>query len=77
MVDPIDSDERRSFETRVKIGFTVLIGLSAGLITLQGDPSPLIVVGAILAGMLVGAPLVWFVFPESSDVTSDRRRRGR
>jgi cell division protein FtsW (lipid II flippase) len=75
MVGPIDDEERRSFETRVKVGITVLIGLSAGLITLQGDPSLVVVLGAIVAGLLVSAPLVWFVFPESSDVTDDRRRR--
>jgi membrane associated rhomboid family serine protease len=77
MVGPISSEERASFATKVKLGFTVLIGLSAGLVTLQGDPSPLIFVGAVVGGLVVGGLLVWFVFPGSGEVDSDRDQNKR
>lgn len=77
MVGPISSEERASFALKVKIGFTILIGLSAGLVTLQGDPSPLLFGGAVLGGIVVGGLLVWFVFPGSGEVTSQREQNKR
>jgi hypothetical protein len=77
MVGPISSEERESFALKVKLGFTALIGLSAGLVTLQGDPSPALIAGAILGGLVVGGLLVWFVFPGSGEVTSERDQNKR
>jgi hypothetical protein len=71
MVGPMSSEERAEGALRIKLGGTVVVGISAGLITLQGDV-PVWVTGlAVLAGLLVGAALVWFVFPGTGEI---RRR---
>jgi membrane associated rhomboid family serine protease len=75
MVGPISDEERSSFTFRVKIGITVLIGVSAGLITLQGDPSPLVIAGAIVGGLVVGGLLVWYLFPDGTAMTGNSGRR--
>jgi len=75
MVGPISNAERSSFALRVKIGITVLVGVSAGLITLQGDPSLLVIVGAVVGGLVVGGLLVWYLFPDGTAMTGDNRRR--
>jgi hypothetical protein len=67
----MSSEERAEGALRIKLGGTVVVGISAGLITLQGDV-PVWVTGlAVLAGLLVGAALVWFVFPGTGEI---RRR---
>ena len=75
MVDPVSNDERAAFTRRLKVGFVVLVGLSAGLITLQGDPEPVVVGGAILGGLVAGAALVRFAVP-SADGFRDQRTPG-
>ncbi|MFB6084326.1 MAG: hypothetical protein ABEJ94_08795 [Halorientalis sp.] len=65
MVDPVSSDERASFTRRLKVGFVVLVGVSAGLITLQGDPGPVVFAGAVAGGLVVGVLLVRFAIPDS------------
>ena len=65
MVGPISSAERDSFAFRVKVGLTALIALSAGLIAVQTDAPLTVVLAAIAAGAVVGAPLVWFTIPGS------------
>ncbi|AQL41490.1 hypothetical protein BV210_01615 [Halorientalis sp. IM1011] len=64
MVGPVSNDERESFTRRLQVGFVVLVGLSAGLITLQGDPTPAVVVGAVVGGLVVGVVLVRFAVPD-------------
>ncbi|MFC4359217.1 hypothetical protein ACFO0N_14825 [Halobium salinum] len=63
MVGPTMSDEERiSANARLRIGFVVLVGISAGLVSLQVDPTPLQVAGSVAAGLLVGWLLVrWLV----------------
>jgi hypothetical protein len=74
MVGPMSNEERAEGTFRIKLGATVIIGLSMGLITLQGDV-PLWMTGVVvLAGLAVGAALVWFVFPGTGEPT---RRAGR
>ena len=63
MVGPTTREERRSASRRFKLGFVVLVGLSAGLITLQGDVSILLTLLSVLAGLLVGVVVVAFAFP--------------
>ena len=76
MVGPIPSSVRESIAFRVKVGFSLLIGLSAGLITLQGDVS-LAVTGLVtLLGLVFGVLVTWFVFPGSGETVRERRRRG-
>ncbi|WP_247009293.1 hypothetical protein [Halorientalis litorea] len=77
MVGPISNEERDEFMTRLRIGFVALVAVSAGLITLQGDP-PLMVVGAaVVGGVVVGVILMWFLFPdvEYRDGQEGRGRR--
>lgn len=66
MVEPISDEERESSNRRLKIGFAVLVGLSSGLMTLQGDPTARQIVGAAVGGLVLGVILVWFVFPDGS-----------
>lgn len=63
MVGPISDDERRTALRRLKLGFVAVIGVSAGLITLQGDAGPVAFVAATGAGLVFGAVLVWVALP--------------
>jgi len=73
MVGPVSDEERESVTRKVKLAFTTLIALSAGLVSLQGNPSPLVVLAAIGGGFVVGGLLIWYVFPESTTVKRERR----
>jgi membrane associated rhomboid family serine protease len=72
MVGPIPSEDRDSFTLRIKIAFALVIGASAGLITLQGDVSLAVTALAALGGTVVGALLTWFVFPGSGETVRNR-----
>ena len=65
MVGPISDAERDSFAARVKIGIVLVIGLSAGLMAVQGDAPFAFVTGAVVAGLVLGVVLVRVVFPGS------------
>ena len=72
MVGPVSSDDRDRTALRIKVVFSLVIGASAGLITLQGDV-PLLVTGLVaLLGTVVGALLTWFVVPGSGATVRDR-----
>ncbi|PSP64276.1 hypothetical protein BRC77_04355 [Halobacteriales archaeon QH_8_64_26] len=62
MVGPISDEERRSGRRRLQTGFVVLVGLSAGLITLQADPTVVQFLGAVLGGTVLGIVLVAFLY---------------
>ncbi|WP_160134606.1 hypothetical protein [Halococcus salsus] len=64
MVGPVSREERLSVSRRLKIGFVLLVGASAGLITFQGEPTLPVVAVAVLFGLVVGALLVVFAFPK-------------
>lgn len=64
MVDPISSAERSRTLRRVKIGTVLLVGLSAGLIAVQSGGSVEVIAGAVFGGTVVGAALVWYLFPD-------------
>jgi len=75
MVRPISSSDRESLVFRVKVAFSLVIGASAGLITLQGDVS-LAVMGLVtLVGLVFGVLVTWFVFPESGEPVREPRRQ--
>lgn len=63
MVGPASREERLSASRRLKFGFVLLVGISSGLITLQGDPTIFVFVLAVLLGLVVGVVLVAFAFP--------------
>jgi len=77
MVGPIDSERRSSFALKMKVAFALLVGLSAGAITLQGDVSPAVTAAAVVGGIAVGALLVWYVFPDTGEVARNDRSRRR
>ncbi|WP_302080467.1 hypothetical protein [Salinibaculum rarum] len=68
MVGPVSDEERNSFAAKLKLGFVLLVALSAGLITLQADAGPVAFVGASVAGGLVGVVLVWIAFPDREEL---------
>ena len=63
--------------SRLKIGFIVLVGVSAGLIASYAEGSLTEVLTAIGAGVAVGILLVWLAFPspteDSASQTHGRR----
>ncbi|WP_435193896.1 hypothetical protein [Natronomonas sp. EA1] len=73
MVGPLTDEERNEGTFKLKAGFVLLVGVSAGLITLQGDPAIEIVAGAIVGGLLLGVLLVWYIFPGTGETKRTRR----
>jgi lysozyme family protein len=65
MVGPVSDDERDRFALKMKLGLTALIAASGGLIAVQGGASLLAVAAAIAGAAVIGAMLIWFVFPGS------------
>jgi lysozyme family protein len=57
----LTDDERSTANTRLKIGFVLLVAASMGLMALQVDPTPLQLAAVVAAGLLVGVGLLWFV----------------
>lgn len=75
MVGPISEEERESFALRMKLGLTAVVAVSAGLTAMHGGASLPIVALAVVAGAVVGAPLIWFVFPGTGGRSPDVERR--
>jgi hypothetical protein len=75
VVDPISNEDRGRTLWWAKIGTVALVGLSAGLIAIQGDASLELVGGAVLAGSLVGIALVWYLFPDLDAIAPATGRR--
>lgn len=63
MVGPISQEERQSKMIQLKIGVALLVGVSGGLVALQGDGSLATIGGAVLVGTVLGAALAWYIFP--------------
>ena len=70
MVGPVNTDERTSFRRKLRVGFVLLVGVSAGLITLQAGPDPLLLAATTVAGCLVGTVLMWLAFPGGDGETT-------
>ena len=77
MTGPVSDEDRERTMTRLKVGTVLLVGLSAGLITSQGDASPAVVAAAVVAGLLVGAALVRFLFPSIEQLAPASNREYR
>ena len=76
MVGPISDAERLSFNRRVTLGVTLLVGLSAGLITLQIDTSAVQTAGSVAFGLFLGFLLAKYVVPSGpAPATKQRQRR--
>jgi hypothetical protein len=61
MVGPMSDDERRAGSQRLYAAFVVLVGASAGLMALSGGATPLEVLIVVLAGLVIGLLLVWYL----------------
>lgn len=77
MVDPVTDEDRERTILYVKVGLALLVGLSAGLIASQGDASLEIVVGAVLAGFVIGGALAWYLVPDAKAFSPASNRRYR
>ena len=77
MTGPVSDEDRERTMTRLKVGTVLLVGLSAGLITSQGDASLAVVAAAVVAGLLVGAALVRFLFPSIEQLAPASNREYR
>lgn len=75
MVDPVSSADRVRTLRWVKLGTVLLVGLSAGLISVQGGAAVGLVAGSVLAGLLVGGALVWYLFPDADAIAPAARGR--
>lgn len=53
--------EKKTANTRLKIGFVLLVATSMALMALQVDPTPLQLAAAFVIGIGIGAALLWFV----------------
>lgn len=60
--DPSRTTALTSPSTRLAIGFVLLVGLSGGMIALQGGASPVSVAGAVAGGLLAGSALTWYLY---------------
>lgn len=62
MVGPSLTEEERSLaNSRLKVGFVLLVGASTALMSLHIDPTPLELAVAFGGGLVVGVVLLWFV----------------
>lgn len=77
MVGPVSSEERSSFAWKLKVGLTLVVGLSTALIAVHGEASPTFVMAAGAVGLVVGAVLVWFLFRITRGILPDRADRER
>lgn len=76
MVGPISDAERLSFNRRVELGVTLLVGLSAGLITLQIETTAVQTAGSVAFGLVLGFLLARYVVPSGpAPATKQRQRR--
>ena len=77
MSGPISQEDRERTMTRLKVGVVLLVGLSGGLITSQGEAAWTVVAAAVAGGLVVGATLVWLLFPDLEDVSPGTDREYR
>ncbi|MDR9381432.1 MAG: hypothetical protein RI560_07150 [Natronomonas sp.] len=68
MVDPITDDDRRQTLRWARVGVVLLVGLSAGMISIQGGAPLELVSVTVLVGLIVGGALVWYLFPSAEDI---------
>jgi lysozyme family protein len=78
MVGPsLTDDERDAANTRLKIGFVLLVAASGGMVALQTGGTPVQLVGGIVGGTVVGLVLLWFLLRWGRQFRASGRSRGR
>lgn len=77
----ITPEDRSRAAVLFKVGFTLLVGLSAGLVSIQVDASAEFTLAAVAVGTAIGAVLTWFTLRSirsvQPDGLADRRERDR
>jgi len=77
MVGSSTEENRSSLVRRLKMGIVLVVGLSMGLVALNGGAPLEFITLAVAAGLAVGVLLVRIVFPGTGEAEGLRRRRGR
>jgi lysozyme family protein len=78
MVGPSLTDEERdAANTRLKVGFVLLVAASGLLVALQAGGSPAQLVGGLAGGLAVGLVLLWFLVRWGRQFRASGRSRGR
>jgi hypothetical protein len=62
MVGPLSDERRESGTRRLQMAFVALVAASAGLISLQVDPTVVQFAVAVLGGVVLGVVLVAYLF---------------
>lgn len=77
----VTPEDRSRAAVLFKTGFTLLVGLSAGLVSVHADASLEFTLAAMLVGTIIGAGMTWFVARElrrvQPDGLAERRNRDR
>lgn len=58
---PSGSADGADANAQLKAGFVLLVGLSGGLIAIQGGAPPAVIGAAILGGIVAGGALLWYL----------------
>jgi len=69
--------DRDAGNRKIKVGFVLLVAVSPPLIALQWDPTPLELLGALGAGVILGLLVVWYLGKLAAEFAGSSRRPGR
>ncbi|MCO8267117.1 hypothetical protein ACOZ4B_05435 [Haloferax prahovense] len=70
----MSDEETRLANNRIKIGFVLLVGASAGLVAVQAGATLVQGAIALLAGLAVGGLLTWYLGRWAQEFTAVNRR---
>ncbi|WP_424006180.1 hypothetical protein [Haloferax denitrificans] len=70
----MSDEETRLANNRLKIGFTLLVGVSAALVAMQAGATLLQGAIALVAGLVIGGLLTWYLKRWSREFTAVNRR---
>ena len=71
----LSETEKKSANTRLKIGFVLLVAGSMSLMALQIDPTPIQLAAVFAIGVGIGVALLWFVLRNLQQYRSTLRNR--
>ena len=71
----LSETEKKSANTRLKIGFVLLVAGSMSLMALQIDPTPVQLAAVFAIGVGIGVALLWFVLRNLHQYRSTLRNR--
>ncbi|EMA04799.1 hypothetical protein [Haloferax denitrificans] len=70
----MSDEETRLANNRLKIGFTLLVGVSAALVAVQAGATLPQSAIALVAGLVIGGLLTWYLKRWSREFTAVNRR---